>query len=160
MTNITQTPIQNHDLKDLDGITQQVILVLGQMGITFPTPIDPATIVQFPLDITQVGLLELGELHSFWTAMYARDTGVHGVVIAQKRSLKFQMAKMKTIIAAAKDEADKTKAQQKMHEFEQQFARIDAMDVILEGVCDSHKRYADAASRELSRRQIEASLSR
>jgi hypothetical protein len=47
-----------------------------------------------------------------------------------------------------------------MHEYEQQFARIDAMDVIMEGVCDSHKRYADAASRELSRRQIEASLSR
>lgn len=160
MTDITQTPIQNHDMKDLDGITQQVIRVLADMGITFPTPIDPSTIVQFPLDITQIGLLELGELQSFWTAMYARDTGVHGVVIAQKRALKFQISRVKQGIPSIKDEDAKARALTHQAQLEAQFARVDGMDVILEGVCDSHKRYADAASRELSRRQIEASLSR
>lgn len=156
----TQIPIQEHDVQGLDLITQQVVRVLSGLGITFPTPIDPDTIVQFPLDITQLGLLELGELHSYWTACHARDTGIHGMIVASKRSLKYQIAQMKKVIAGTNDEAAKMQGQVRLNELEGQFARQDAADVIMEGVCDGHKRYSDAASRELSRRQIEASLTR
>jgi hypothetical protein len=157
---ITQAPIQDHDLQNVDRITQQVVKLLNDMGIVFPTRISPDEIVQFPLDITQSSLLEVGELHSYWTAMHARDSGVHGMVVAQKRSLKFQISKLKALVASSKDEKVKAQFQQTMGELEQQFARIDAMDAILDSVVDGHKRYSDAASRELSRRQIEAQLTR
>jgi hypothetical protein len=156
----TQAPIRDHDIQGLDPVTQQVVRILGELGMTFPTSISPDEIVQFPLDITQLGLLELGELHSYWTAMHARDTGIHGMIIACKRSLKYQIAQMKPVLAAAKDDVSKQRAQVRLHELEGQFARMDAADVIMDGICDGHKRYADAASRELSRRQIEATLSR
>lgn len=160
MNDITQVPIVSHDVQGLDPITQQVVRILNQMGITFPTHIDPDTIVQFPLDITGLGLLELGELHSYWTAMHARNTGIHGMIVASKRSLKYQIAAMKKVITQTKDEAAKLQGQVRLNELEAQFARMDAADVIMDSICDGHKRYSDAASRELSRRQIEASLAR
>jgi hypothetical protein len=149
----TQAPILQHDV-EVDAITAQVVKMLSDMGVIFPTRIDPATIVQFPLDITAVGLMELGELHSYWTAMYARDSGLHGMIIAVKRSVKYQISKIKP---SAKDG---NPAQVKLVELEARFAQVDAMDVIMAGVVDGHKRYADAASREMTRRSVEASMSR
>lgn len=155
---MTQVPISQQDVQ-LDPITLQVVRLLNDMGIMFPTPIDPKTIKQFPLDITQTGMLELGELHSYWTAMHARDTGIAGMITACKRSLKFQIAKIKPLMAS-KDESTSKPATLRYAQLEQQFARIDAMDAIIQGVADGHRRYAEACSRELSRRQIEATLSR
>jgi hypothetical protein len=155
---VTQVPIGQQDVQ-LDPITMQVVRLLNDMGIMFPTPIDQKSIKQFPLDITQAGMLELGELHSYWTAMHARDSGVHGMIKAQKRSLKFSIGKMKPGLTNS-DPKIKAQASIRMNELEAMFARVDAMDAIMEAVVDGHKRYAEACSRELSRRQIEATLSR
>lgn len=156
----TQAPIRQLDIQGIDPITQQVVRVLNEMGIMFPTKISQDEVKQFPLDITQVSLMKVGELHSYWTACHARDSAIHGVVIAMKRSIKFQLGQMKVILGRAKDDQAKEQANQRINDLTQQLARVDAMDAILDGVVDGHKRYADACSREISRRQIEASLSR
>lgn len=154
----TQAPIAQQDIQ-VDPITKQVVRLLNDMGILFPTPIDPDSVKQFPLDITQAGMLELGELHSYWTAMHARDSGVHGMIRAQKRSVKFTISQVKQLLTKG-DDATKERVKIRISELEQQFARVDAMDVIMESIVDGHKRYAEACSRELTRRQIEATLSR
>lgn len=154
----TQAPIAQQDMS-LDPITKQVVRLLNEMGILYPTPIDQASVKQFPLDITQTGMMELGELLSYWTAMHARDSGVHGMIRAQKRSLKYSISKMKPLLTS-KDQTQKERAIIRVNELEEMFARVDAMDVIMESVVDGHKRYAEAISRELSRRSIEATLSR
>jgi len=149
----TQGSILNHGM-ELDSITAEMVQTLKNMGIIFPIQIKDENIIQFPLDITAVSLLELGELHSYWCAMYARDSGIHGMVVAMKRSVKYKISKIKP---SAKDG---NPAQVKLMELEAQFAQIDAMDSILAGVAEGHKRYADAVSREMTRRSVEASLSR
>lgn len=135
----------------VDPITQDVLKALGQLGLIYPVKVENAELVQFPLDLTEIGPDELGRVASYFAAQYARTAAVHGMVIAQKRSSKFLLSKLK-----AKKEP---KVEDVIHR-ESQLARLDAMDAILAGNVDAMKRYADAASREITRRQIEAQLSR
>lgn len=154
MTIITQKKIEA--LPQMDALTANVIDMLRGMGVLFPVQIDEDDIQQFPTDITQISLVELGSLQSYWSAMYARSTGLHGILTAQKRSLKYQISKLKPVVVKSEDP--------NMHlalaDFEAQFARVDIAESIMTGVVDGHKRYADACSREISRLRIEAELSR
>ena len=86
-----------HGVGQLDPVTQQVATLLENLGVVFPGPVDPSIDKVFPADLTAVSLLELGEHHSYWSAQYARLTTVHGVVTAQKRSLKHQIQELKRL---------------------------------------------------------------
>lgn len=141
---------------DLDPVTKSVFESLGLLGLVYPIKIEDDEVVQFPLDITEVSMVELGQLHSWFTAQFARHQAVHGTVIAQKRSTKFQLGKLRK--KAAADDSPETR--ERLEKMEHHFARIDAMDAILEGDVDAFKRYTEACSRELTRRQIEVQLSR
>lgn len=149
---ITQTAIQTQP--NMDALTSTVIDMLRGMGVLFPAQIEEDEVQQFPIDITQISLVELGSLQSYWSAMYARSTGLHGVLTAQKRSLKYQISKMKPT-AIKNDQVALA-----LSDLEAQFARVDVAEAIMGGVVDGHKRYADACSREISRIRIEADLSR
>lgn len=152
MSIITQAPIQTQP--NMDALTTSVVEMLKGMGILFPVQIEVDEVVQFPMDITQISLLELGALQSYWSAMYARDTGIHGILTAQKRSLRYQISKMKPM---APNNAQVAIA---LSDLEGQFARVDVAEAIMGGIVDGHKRYAEACSREISRIRVEADLSR
>lgn len=143
-------------LGDLDPITQQVATMLEKLGVFFPGPPDPGLDKRFPDDLTSLGLLELGEHHSYFISQHARLTAVHGVVVAQKRSLKHQMTELRQLPLKTPSPA----VAQKMRELGDQLVRVEAADAILAGQVDAQKRYVEGCSRELSRRQIEAQLSR
>lgn len=140
----------------LDPITQSVLEMLSELGLIYPVKIEDTEILQWPLDITQVDLEELGQLLSYFAAQQARHTAVAGTVTAQKRSLRFLTNKAKAKFVASGDPADK----QKWEKLEFQFARVDAAESICNADADAMKRYAEAASRELTRRQVEAQLAR
>jgi hypothetical protein len=140
----------------LDAITQQVVGMLQGMGLAFPGAV-PGDPIEFPRDITNVGMLELGELHSYYTAQFAHITTVHGIVVAQKRSLKFELGRLRSI---GDQLGSSDRVTEKRLQLEGEFARVDAADAMVSGLSESYKRYVEACSRELTRRQIEANLSR
>lgn len=140
---------------ELDAITNQVVTMLEDMGLFFPGPID-AEEMPFPADITVVSLTELGEMHSYYTAQFARTTSLSGIVVAQKRSLKFELGRLRSI----GDQLGADQITDRRLQIEAAFARVDAADAMVSGLVEAHKRYAEACSRELTRRQIEANLAR
>ena len=141
----------------LDAITSEVVSALDQLGLAFPGAVESDRDLTFPADLTEVSLLELGELHSYWAAQYSRTTTIHGVVVAQKRSLKFEVGRLRAYLPSEDQIAN---IEERRRQLEAEYARVDAADSILNGVGDGQKRYADACSRELSRRQIEAQMMR
>ena len=141
---------------NLDAITEQVVGMLEGMGLAFPGAVsgDP---IEFPRDITNVGMMELGELHSYYTAHYAHTTTVHGIIVAQKRSLKFEVGRLRSI---GDQLGSSDQVNDKRRQLEGEFARVDAADAMVSGLAESYKRYVEACSREMTRRQIEANLPR
>jgi hypothetical protein len=140
---------------DLDAITNQVVTMLEDLGLFFPRAVE-AEEMPFPSDITSVSLLELGEMHSYYTAQFARTTSLHGIVVAQKRSLKFELGRLRSI----GDQLGGDRVNDRRLQIEAEFARVDAADAMVSGLVEAHKRYAEACSRELTRRQVEANLAR
>lgn len=140
----------------LDPITTSVVSTLSDLGLAFPGPIERED-MDFPSDLTSVSMVEIGELHSYWSAQYARSTTIHGVVIAQKRSLKFEMTRLRAVLPSA-EQAELVEG--KRRQLEAEYARVDAADAMLSGLVDAQKKYVDACSRELTRRQIEVQLAR
>jgi hypothetical protein len=140
----------------LDPITARVADTLAELGLAFPGAVhqDP---VEFPSDLTATSMLELGELHSYWSAQFARTTTVHGVVVAQKRSLKFELTRLRAVLPSAEQAST---IEERRRQLEAEHARVDAADAMLSGLVDGQKRYVDACSREITRRQIEVQLSR
>jgi len=142
-------------LGDLDAVTNQVAVMLEDLGLFFPGAVEAPEIL-FPTDITSISLQELGEMHSYFTAHFARITSLHGIVIAQKRSLKFELGRLRTI----GDQLGAENVGERRLQIEAEFARIDAADAMVSGLVEAHKKYTDACSREITRRQIEANLAR
>lgn len=141
----------------LDPVTAEVADVLDQLGIAFPGRVDDDLQMPFPHDLTEVSLVELGELHSYWTAQYSRTTGIHGVVVAQKRSLKFELGRLRNFLPG---DSQVAAIEERRLQLEAQYARVDAADAMMGGIADGQKRYVDACSREITRRSIEAQLAR
>lgn len=142
----------------LDPLTAEVAGVLTELGVAFPGRMPDDLEMPFPHDLTTVSLMELGELHSYWTAQYSRTTSIHGVVVAQKRSLKFEIGRLRAFLP--EDKRQSQALEERRLQLEAEYARADAADVMLNGIADGQKRYVDACSRELTRRSIEAQLAR
>lgn len=140
--------------EEVDAVTRQAMGMLERLGMHFPGKLEVDE-RPFPIDLTEVSMVELGELHSYYTAQFARATTLHGVMVARKRSLRFELGRLRTGSEqlGGSDQIDVRKLQA-----EAEFARVDAAEVMLAGIVDAHKRYADACSRELTRRQVEASM--
>lgn len=140
--------------EEFDAVTRQAMGMLEHLGLHFPGRIDEEE-RPFPVDLTEVSMVELGELHSYYTAQFARATTLHGVMVARKRSLRFELSRIRSGAEqlGGGDQIDVRRLQT-----EAEFARVDAAEVMLAGITDAHKRYADACSRELTRRQVEASM--
>lgn len=141
----------------LDPVTAEVADVLDELGIAFPGKVDDDLQMPFPHDLTEVSLVELGELHSYWTAQYSRTTSIHGVVVAQKRSLKFELGRLRNFLPG---DSQVAAIEERRLQLEAQYARVDAGDAMMAGIADGQKRYVDACSREITRRSIEAQLAR